>query len=258
MLILHKPLKLLAFLADNLSVALKLTRVLKLIAGGYQFFPVLYFVLGPVIFDIPAEKLGKLSLSFFFWIACFWAVLSGSALKSMKRWGWHSFIAANIVIIIFNLHVIVHYSDSHHKWAAFSLVTLGIILLIIRATKELRVPYFLPSIKWWESDPRYKLAVPAKLIKSDGVSQDGHIMDISISGCFIKLKELIAEEECVQLEFQALQTNVVCKGMVVWKTESSVTHPKGVGIKFDPFDRQQKKIIASLIDKVRKTFKKTA
>lgn len=254
----YKQLKLLRILADNCFVALKLTRVLKLIATGYQFFPVLYFVLGPVLFDIPAEKLGKLALSLFFWIACFWAVFSGTALKGMKRWGWHAFIAGNIVISIFNLHVIVHYSDSHHKYAAFSLVSLCIALLVFRTTKELRVPYFLPNIRWWESDPRYKFSVPAHVIKDDGSSIDGQIMDISVSGCFVKIKELLSEEQYVQLEFQAFQSPVVCKGVVVWKTESSVTHPRGIGIKFDPFNRQQRKLLATLIDKVRKTFKKSA
>ena len=32
-------------------------------------------------------------------------------------------------------------------------------------------------------------------------------------------------------------------GIVVWRTQSSVTHPKGVGIKFDGLNKHQKRVM---------------
>ena len=97
------------------------------------------------------------------------------------------------------------------------------------------VPYFLPKIRWWESDPRNKLLIPAKVrLSSDALIQESDILDISLMGCFVRTRETVPENERVQIEFSVFGHDFVCSGIVVWRAESTVTHPKGLGIKFTP------------------------
>ena len=52
------------------------------------------------------------------------------------------------------------YSESHHKLFGIRCLTAdgGVCFFACELAKP-RVPYFFPKIRWWESDPRYRLAV---------------------------------------------------------------------------------------------------
>jgi Tfp pilus assembly protein PilZ len=127
---------------------------------------------------------------------------------------------------------IVYFSYVGNKLFHFFFALAALILFIYIVGKLVRVPYFFPKIRWWESDPRYKLSVPAKIFHSKGSALDGEIMDLSIGGCFIKSNESLALEENVKIEFSLFEQKYFCEGVVVWQTASTVTHPKGIGVKF--------------------------
>jgi hypothetical protein len=82
----------------------------------------------------------------------------------------------------------LRYGHSNLVAVPLSFTTLAILGALYVLKTELRVPYFSPKIAWWESDPRYKISVPAEMTSPDH-SYRGDIMDVSASGCFIKTKD---------------------------------------------------------------------
>src|SRR5690606_14340944 len=115
--------------------------------------------------------------------------------------------------------------------------------IVYRVGREVKVPYFLPRIRWWESNPRYRLAVAVEIIRDNGAKIEGEILDLSLQGCFVKLQENVRNNEFVTADFELFGERVQCSGSVVWRTESSITHPKGIGIKFGPLPRNQRRVL---------------
>lgn len=218
------------------------SRFLKTVALSYMAFPIAYMIVAALVFDIPAASYIHILLSPFYYFISLVAVISGWGLWEMSRWAWYFLGFSNFLIVYENALVMKDYSESHHKLAGFVVSLLMVLFVFLRVSREVRVPYFFPKIRWWESDPRYRLAVVAGLIRK--VSEDlvtGEILDLSTSGCFVKTRINLKTDEPVSLKFEAFKLPIQCDGVVVWKSESTVTHPKGVGIKFTTIDRPSKR-----------------
>jgi hypothetical protein len=228
------------------------TRFLKTTALVYMAFPAVYLLLATLIFDIPAGLTVRVLLSPFFWILSFLAALSGYGLWEMRRWSWYLFLIANVLAIYANAVVVSNYGESNHKVIAYIFSVAVILGVIYRVSKEVRVPYFLPKIRWWESNPRYKLVAPVALERSSGGALEGEILDLSMTGCFIKLKQDLLPDEPIQVRFTLFSHPIQTTGIVVWRTHSTVTHPKGVGVKFSPHPRNQRRAMRAIVIRLKK------
>lgn len=233
---------------------------LKATAVFFIFFPFIYLILSAIVFDIPLRLLVPVFLSPFYLFLCFWTVFAGYGLLEMKRWSWYVFTFAIVLILYENIFLITRYSESHNKALAFILSVGFLVLLFYRINREIRVPYFMPRIRWWESSLKYQMAIPVQVVGKKSVELNGKIMDLSLSGCFVKLKEDLEQDEDVVLNFQVFGQKIECKGTVVWRGQSSVTHPKGIGIKFEPMTRNQRrriKVTALRLRKVASLYRKS-
>lgn len=219
------------------------TKFLKTIALLYMAFPPVYMTSVALLFDIPAtEVLGLLALPSFYFVSVL-ACLSGYGLWEMRRWGWYVFVPVNFMIALLSVFLLVHYSQSHHKGLALIAWFCVLYFVVNRTKQEVRVPYFLPAIAWWESNPRYRISVPVVITRGGGERFDGEILDLSLGGCFIKVRGEVQEEEAIEVRFTVFGRDVICRGLAVWKTHGAVTHPKGIGVKFQPHDRAQKRVM---------------
>ncbi len=232
-------------LSSNVFVRVKhyISRTLKFIAFFYLSFPFAYVIAAALIFDVPARSCVRMLLSPLFIIVSLIAMVAGYGLWEMRRWAWHGFFATNIVVTYLNAIVVQDYSESHHKLLAFLFSMTCVALVLLRVAREIRVPYFFPKIRWWESNPRYRLAVPALILRKDGTPLEGQILDLSITGCFVKLRQDMQADEQVQIKFTVFKLELDCSGVVVWRSTSTVTHPKGIGIKFGELQRPQKRAL---------------
>ncbi len=228
------------------------SRLLKSIAQFYLFFPVTHLVFIGLLFDIPAASCLRILLSPFYIILSVIAVFAGYGLHEMRKWGWYVFVVANVLIGYTNATVVQDYSTSHHKVIVFILSILILLFVIFRVAREVRVPYFFPKIRWWESNPRYRLSVPVKIIRNVQNTLDGEILDISIGGCFVKLRSDAAQDEMILLKYKVFGIELNCQGIVVWRTGSTVTHPKGVGVKFVNIDKETKKALKMVTRRLKK------
>lgn len=209
-------------------------------------FPALYLLMTAVFFDIPAKQCVRILLSPSYYILCFWAVLSGYGLWEMKRWAWYVFFITCFLVGYSNALIVSEYGATHHKVLSFIFSLFCLIALMYRVSREVRVPYFLPKIRWWESNPRYRLVVPVTFFRQDALPIEGEILDLSIGGCFIKTRNNLTQDENISLKFSLYGQTFECLGNVVWRTQSTVTHPKGMGIKFGILPRKQRKVLKAI------------
>ena len=229
------------------------SRFLKTIALFYLTFPISYLIVAAILFDIPAPLCVRLLLSPIYYLIGALAMVSGYALWEMKRWGWYIFVTANLFITYGNALLASDYSSSHHQVLAFIASVFVLLLIGYKVGREIRVPYFFPKIRWWESNPRYKLSAPVKLkVRTLGQEMEGDILDLSLGGCFIKLRSDIPLHENLDLQFSVFQQGVECTGTIVWRTQSTVTHPKGVGVKFHALTRVNRGQLRQVCGKLKK------
>ncbi len=238
------------------------TRFLKSVAVFYLAFPVAYVLIAAVMFDIAAAQCLRILLSPSYYFVSLMAVAVGYGLWEMKRWAWYILIVVNILTGYLNAIFANDYGESHHKALAFVASILGLAIITYRVAREIRVPYFFPKIRWWESNPRYRLSVPVKIFRETSAAVPsgpvpateiaGEILDISAGGCFIKLRSELKQDEKVNLNFTVFGQAVECEGVIVWRTRSTVTHPKGVGVKFNVVTRAQRRTLRVVNQRLRK------
>lgn len=199
-------------------------------------------------YNLPLNILLKLFFSFVYVAHSIVAVSTGIALYRMRAWAWHLFVFHAVLMIGEQFYVAYTYAENHVVEIPLAFVCISVISTVLLVKLELRVPYFSPKIAWWESDPRYKISVAAEMSAADHYYR-GDIMDISASGCFIKTKDPMKVDQPILIKFSLFDHKFECQGKVVWRTDSGVTHPKGVGVKFTALSKPQQ---AELRDTVKK------
>lgn len=227
------------------------SRKLRFLAKAWIAFPFLYLAVCFGLFKINAADLLKIVLSPWYWFVSFIAIVSGLGVLQIRWYAWYVFLLSSVTAIYQTAVAMTYYSHAEHKLPIFAGYVLAQLLLVYLVAREVRVPYYFPKIRWWESDPRYKLSIPAKVERQSEHSH-GEIMDISKTGCFIKTREFFTPDESIGLEFSLFDHPIWCDGVVVWKTESTVTHPRGIGVKFQNLDKETVSALKSATRKLRK------
>lgn len=223
-------------------------RFINFLAYVLWSFPLTYIVMLGAFYNLPMARMASIVFSFYYIAHSVLAVFTGFALHRMRPYAWHFYVFHSFAMAVAQFVVAYRYGENHVVEIPLAFVNICILGLLLFLKKELRVPYFSPKIAWWESDPRYKISVPAQMTCSDHFYK-GDIMDISSSGCFIKTKDPLKVDQVIQIKFALFDHKFDCHGRVVWRTESGVTHPKGVGVKFTSLD---KKVQGELRDTVKK------
>lgn len=237
---------------SNNSVKQYITKFLKTVSLCLMGFPVLYIVAVATLFDISLASCGKILLSPYYYLVSGIAVIAGYGLWEMRRWSWFLFIGAQVFILAETAVLVLRHAESHYKLFAFVISIVFQLVLTKRVASEIFVPYLFPRIRWWESNPRYKLSGVAEIVRQTGQVHEGEILDLSVAGCFIKLRNDVNQDEPVLLNLKMLGESIECKGVAVWLTESAVIHPKGVGVKFTDLNKAQKRSLRNISRKLKK------
>lgn len=233
------------------------SKLLKFISAVSLASPIAYVTLTAILFDIPLSKCISILLSPSYFVASVATLVAGYGLWEMQRWSWPVFLVAQFFISYENINLVINFSESHHKISAFVVATVFQICMIYVVAKEIQVPYLYPRIRWWESNPRYRLSTPVVMKCVHGqqakdVVFEGEVLDISVSGCFIKTRSDFNQDDVLSLSFEIFSYSIECEGNVVWIAQSSVTHPKGIGVKFGPLPKNQKRLLRNVQRKLKK------
>ncbi|HEY8280561.1 MAG TPA: PilZ domain-containing protein [Bdellovibrionota bacterium] len=230
-------------------------RVINLLAYVLWSFPFTYILLMGTFYNLDLEQMATLFFSFYNLGHSAFAVFTGFALYRMRPYAWHLYVFHSMLMLWEQFYVGLRYSHSNFVVAPLAFTTMAILGALWVLKIEVRVPYFSPKIAWWESDPRYKISVPSQMTCSDHFYR-GDIMDISASGCFIKTKDPLKVDQLIQIKFSLFDHKFECNGRVVWRTESGVTHPKGVGVRFVGLEKSVHIDLRNTVKKLRSLSRK--
>jgi hypothetical protein len=179
----------------------------------------------------------------------------GWVLFRSKPWAWHLYVTNAVLMALEQFYFGLFLSDTHLVYPSIFIALMAIALGVFLVKIEFRVPYFSPRISWWESDPRFRIGVPVQITISDHFHA-GEILDISASGCFIKTKIKPEIESLLSLRFSIFDRELFCKGRVVWHTESALTHPRGIGVRFTNLSKDDFHALKNAARKLRGISKK--
>lgn len=214
-------------------------------------FPVVYLVFAAFIFELDSKGILSLVLSPLFYLSSFFWIITGVGLKSLKKWSWYSLLCAEFFITYLNALNLIQYSNSQYKvWSfVFSMLIQAYVLAAV--SKELRVPYLFPKIRWWESGIA---GMPHLLVTIDHLSNiqgstTAQILDLNTKGCFIKSHHDYQTLEKLTLNLDAFGYQVSVSGVVTWNAKSTVTHPKGIGVRFGDIDRKKRRTLRLIAQK---------
>ena len=206
-------------------------------------FPVFYLIFVALIFELKSKGVLAVALSPLFYLASLFWIVTGVGLQRMKHWAWYTFAVAQFLIAYLNALNLVIYSESEYKGYAFVL-TLTIQFLVYRAVEgELRVPFLFPRLRWWESGIAGMHHLSAEIYHSRSPSGSSltQLLDISGKGCFLKSPIDFEPFEKIKVKVSGYGQEVDIPGQIVWNAKSTVTHPKGIGIRFYDLNRTRRR-----------------
>jgi Tfp pilus assembly protein PilZ len=214
-------------------------------------FPVTYLIFASFIFELDSKGIFSVVLSPLFYLASFFWIITGVGLRRLKKWSWYTLLCAEFFITYLNALNLVQHSNSQYKVWAFILTILIQGYVLVYISREIRVPFLYPKIRWWESGiaGMPHLSVMLNHLSSTEGRTSGQILDMNLKGCFIKTHYDYPPFEKVNLEIEAFGQKIEISGMVVWNAKSTVTHPKGIGIRFNEMDRKRKRVLRVIVQR---------
>lgn len=175
--------------------------------------------------------------------------ISAAAIYSIKKWGWYLFLACSLILISYNIFV---YNLSP-RYSLLILIFLNVILAIVAGVffrKHIIAPYFNPRLRWWETEPRYKIDIHADIISGKNILT-GEILDISNSGFFMAFERDLTVGRVYKFNLKCLKHSVEVNGKVMRKA-SQKEELNGYGIMFVKLTDAEKMGISSLIEDLEK------
>jgi hypothetical protein len=183
----------------------------------------------------------------------FWIVfpIAGIMLWKLRKWTYFAFLGV-MAYLIFSIATYEKYtwpynSDRplfyHYFIIAITLFTIAYFLV-----PDVRAPFFNKKLRWWESKPRYRITIPAK-ITGNKITFQSEIMNISQTGAFLKDNNLLTPGDVVSLTFESEGLLMEIPVKVISRHVISST--PGFGVQFYPTSVTQKFQLFRLIGRIR-------
>ncbi len=174
--------------------------------------------------------------------------IAGVAIYQMKRWSYVVFFGAMIWSVGANVQQWQYATTTLSLPAILVMHGLQLALGGYFLLPSVRTTYFDPTVRWWESKPRYELQVPL-LLRSGAQSWDATMLNISEGGAFARTDAEFKKGDQLDLEFPVLSQHFKVPAKVV-----HVRMPEGgarsYGIEFQ-HDRASAKRFKALIRALR-------
>lgn len=183
----------------------------------------------------------------------FWIVfpIAGLMLWKLRKWTYFAFLSV-MTYLIFSIFTYEKYtwpynSDSplfyHYFIIVITLLTVGYFLV-----PDVRAPFFNRKLRWWETKPRYKTLIPAK-ITGNKITFQSEIINISQTGAFLVDSNHLSPGDVVSLTFESEGLLMEIPVKVVSRHVISST--PGIGVQFFPTSLSQKIQMFRLISRIR-------
>ncbi len=219
-------------------------RVLTILMVG---FPLLYPLVAAFVFELPSKGVVSIVISPLFYIVSVFWVASGLGIQGLRHWAWYTFGVAQVLSAYLGIFILTNYSESHFKLVVFGVGLLTQYLMYQTVSREMRVPYLFPKIRWWESGIAGIHHLPVEFNTRSGGTFRGQLLDISPRGCFVKSPLDFPLGEEVSLKLEGYGQALLLSGWISWNARSTVTHPKGIGVRFVEGERAHRKRLRNFV-----------
>ncbi len=174
--------------------------------------------------------------------------IGGIAVYAVRKWSYPVFFLVTAWAFYGNYKTWYYNPDALPIWLLIIATILNFVGVAYILIPEVRKVYMDPSLRWWESKPRYLVDID-NLNQSNEIS--GKIFNISEGGVFMvpneKLHLTIGDR--IQLKFAYEGLDMELNGEVV---HFNPQYLKGYGIRFEEFNKDIKQSAKNLIKKIRK------
>lgn len=185
----------------------------------------------------------------------FWIVfpLAGILLIKLRRWTYFSFMAL-LAYVIYNIMTYEEYTWPYNSDAPFMyhyvVVGVGTVVFFLFLMPGMREPFFDRRVRWWEPKTRYPVNIVCSL-KNDSLVFNSEILNISLSGAFLKESDFLKEGERLNMEFNFLGKRITLPIEVVHHL--NLKDKKGYGVKFVFHSFRQSLQLSKIINIIKRT-----
>jgi c-di-GMP-binding flagellar brake protein YcgR len=189
--------------------------VIILITAGYVVSPFLILLQGAFIHHLslfgPGGILSRLYFTDIIVLSLY--PVSAVAVFSVKKWGWYLFIGCALALLAYNGYV---FSLSPRYNVVFLLLyNLAIAFVAgVFFRRHVIAPYFNPRLRWWETEPRYRIEVYGEM-EAEGKRLRVELLDISTGGCFGSLKTRLRLGDSYRMSLHCMQQEVEITGKLL-------------------------------------------
>lgn len=122
-------------------------------------------------------------IEWYVWLLMVSVSVSGVALLIVRRWSWILAMTSLALVMVYSLIILPNISSK---------ASIGIVVLLLVLTigalgaifySPFRLPYLNPRLRWWETSPRYRVDINARI---SGVDAECTLVDVSRTGALIE------------------------------------------------------------------------
>jgi hypothetical protein len=173
----------------------------------------------------------------FLWLS---AIPLSYGLYKVRLWAWYYFLLHSVSMFVVSL-----IGSNGLTFSVASLINVVFLIPIgYFISREIRVPYFNPRVRWWEQSKRFlnevKILLNEKALKT---------YDFSIKGAFIREENLSAYRisDLIPIEIDLNKAKINCFAYIRWINNENNHYPKGFGVKFEKLTPKDKSQIGNYI-----------
>lgn len=184
-------------------------------------------------------------LMLIFWLS---AIPLSIGLYRVRLWAWYYFIIHSTGMFVLSM-----FGSGHFRISYATIVNLLFLLPIgYFISKEIRVPYFNPRMRWWEQSTRFlhdvKLKISGKVCTTYDFSENGAFISDDNAGS-------LSIGETVPAEIDLEKTIINCFADIRWINLKKSRYPVGYGIKFEKINPKDRTTLRNYIQRIIRTGK---
>jgi hypothetical protein len=187
----------------------------------------------------------------------FWLVypLAGILLFKLRKWTYFAFMSL-LAYIVFNIMTYEKYTWPYNSDSPFLyhyvVVVMAVMVFMAFLLPGVWEPFFDRRVRWWEPKVRYPFGINCSL-KNDSLIFSSEIINISLTGAFLKESSYFKVGDKLDLEFNFLGKDISLPVTVIHKHSLHGRHGYGVQFSFKSF--KQNVLVARIINVLKQTTK---
>lgn len=149
----------------------------------------------------------------------------GLLIYSARRPAYYVVILGAVYLVVRSIFT---FFDSNETDPIFPLVVtnvLSLFLLAYFARKPTRTIYFDPTVRWWETDPRYVVNLAGSVTRIGNRPMEAWLQNLALGGAGIETSESgFLPSETIHVEFQHAGTEIRLDARVIWERPGEGTN----------------------------------